>query len=357
MIFLNSTALFLACLAPFAAATGIAGVVPAAPPGMIRIPGGEFTMGSDDPLARKNEQPPHRVRVSGFWMDETPVTNEQFGRFVKATGYATLAERKPEWEELRKQLPPDTPKPDDSLLVAGSMVFIPTSGPVDLARMENFWQWVPGASWRHPEGPQSDLAGRDTHPVVHIAWEDAAAYAKWAGKRLPTEAEWEFAARGGTSGGRYYWGGEFKPNGKYMANTWNGSFPYQNTREDGFERTSPVRSYPANGYGLYDMAGNVWNWCADWYLPDSHAERVTGPVCSDPQGPRHVSGRLQPMRVTKGGSFLCHPDYCASYRPSARRGLSPDTGMSHVGFRCVADGPPPVGDAKTRGEKTIHQQP
>jgi len=301
--------------------------------GMVRIPGGAFTMGSDDEMSRRNEQPPHAVTIDAFWMDETPVTNAQFSAFVKATGYETIAERKPDWEELKKSLPPGTPKPDDSLLVAGSMVFVPSAGPVDLRDMSNFWQWVPGASWRHPEGPGSDLTGRAQHPVVQIAWYDAAAYAKWAGKRLPTEAQWEFAARGGTAS-RYFWGDEFEPNGQSMANTWNGSFPYRNTGADGYERTAPVRTFAANGYGLYGMAGNVWNWCADAYRPDTYALRGDE-VCANPTGPPGRDNAQGTQHVVKGGSFLCHAEYCASYRPSARRGLPADTGMSHVGFRCV----------------------
>jgi formylglycine-generating enzyme required for sulfatase activity len=304
---------------------------------MVWIAGGEFTMGSEDAIARRNEQPPHRVKVTGFWMDQTPVTNARFEQFVKATGYVTLAERKPDWEELRRQLPPGTSKPDDSVLVPGSMVFTPTEGAVDLSRMENFWRWTPGASWRHPEGPGSSIKDRAMHPVVQVCWDDAVAYAAWAGKRLPSEAEWEFAARGGSTT-RYSWGDEFTPGGKFMANTWNGRFPYENTKADGFERTAPIRSFAPNGYGLYDMAGNVWNWCADWYRPDSHVEMAKEPLCCDPKGPTHSVSPVnpyQPERVTKGGSFLCHESYCASYRPSARRGLPPDTGMSHVGFRCA----------------------
>lgn len=310
--------------------------------GMIWIAGGEFTMGSNDQLSRLNEQPPHGVQVDGFWIDETPVTNAQFAQFVTSTGWVTIAERKPEWEELRKTLPPGTPKPDDSLLVAGSMVFTPTTGPVDLRNMSLFWTWTPGASWQHPEGPDSDLQGREDHPVVQVAWDDAVAYAEWAGKRLPTEAEWEFAARGGHAGSRYYWGEEFAPNGVWMANTWTGDFPYRNTLEDGFRRTAPVKSFPANGYGLYGMAGNVWNWVADLYQPDTFRKRLDEEFCINPTGPAaHAPGSpLQMQRVVKGGSFLCHPDYCASYRPSARRGLPSDTGMSHVGFRCVRSGDP-----------------
>ncbi len=314
-----------------------------APEGMVWIPGGTFTMGSNDSMARENEKPPHQVKVDGFWIDITSVTNADFQRFVEATGYLTEAERKPEWEALRKQLPPGTPKPDERLLVAGSMVFKPTEKPVDLRNMANFWRWVPGASWRHPEGPGSHLEGREDHPVVQISWDDAAAYAKWAGKRLPTEAEWEFAARGGHDGQRYYWGEEFRPDGKLMANTWTGEFPYQNTGEDGFTGTAPVKSFPPNGYGLYDMAGNVWNWCSDWYRPDAHVAQARETLCINPTGPHESFSPVNPYqteRVTKGGSFLCQESYCASYRPSARRGLPPDTGMSHVGFRCVMDAGP-----------------
>ena len=309
-----------------------------APEGMVWIPGGTFTMGSDDKMARRNEQPAHRVTVSGFWMDAVPVTNARFREFVEKTGYVTMAERKPDWEEIRRQLPPGTPKPDEKMLVPGSMVFTPSDGPVDLREMGNFWRWQPGADWKHPEGPGSSLEGREQHPVVQICWDDAVAYAKWAGKRLPTEAEWEFAARGGSASARYYWGEEFTPGGKAMCNSWTGEFPHRNTRSDGWERTSPVKSYPPNGYGLYDMAGNVWNWVADWYRPDTHEELSREPDCRDPKGPLRSFSPVnphQPERVTKGGSFLCSESYCASYRPSARRGLPPDTGMSHVGFRCV----------------------
>ena len=308
---------------------------------MVWISGGTFTMGSEDALSRQNERPVHSVRVDGFFMDITPVTNAAFRKFTRTTGYQTIAERIPTWEELRKALPPGTPKPDDTFLVAGSMVFVPSTGPVDLRDMSNFWAWTPGASWKHPEGPGSDLQGREDHPVVQIAWEDAVAYAKWTGKRLPTEAEWEFASRGGSNTTRYFWGDEFAPNGRHMANTWTGRFPYLNTQEDGFERTAPVRTFAANGYGLHGMAGNVWNWCSDRYRPDTYADRRDEEICSNPVGPEsddpNSPERMQ--RVVKGGSFLCHPDYCASYRPSARRGLPADTGMSHVGFRCVLDGP------------------
>ncbi len=307
--------------------------------GMAWIPGGEFTMGSDQEGARRNEQPTHKVTVDGFWIDVHDVTNAEFQKFVEATGYKTTAERPVNWEDLRKQLPAGSQKPPDDLLQPGSMVFTPSPGPVDLREMNAWWRWVRGADWRHPEGPQSNLSGRESHPVVQVSWDDAVAYAVWAGKRLPTEAEWEFAARGGLQGKRFPWGDEFKPAGKYMANTWTGSFPYKNTADDGFAGTSPVGAFPPNGYGLYDMAGNVWNWVSDWYRPDAHALMSSEPSCHNPAGPKASWSADHPYqteeRVTKGGSFLCHADYCESYRPSARRGTPPDTGMSHIGFRCA----------------------
>jgi formylglycine-generating enzyme len=310
--------------------------------GMVWIPGGEFTMGTDDVRSFPNERPAHRVRVDGFWMDDHDVTNAEFARFIEATGYVTTAEKKPDWEELKKELPPDTPKPDDSVLVPGSLVFTPTSHPVPLDDLSAWWRWVPGACWCHPEGPDSNIAGRENHPVVQVSWYDAVEYAKWAGKRLPTEAEWELAARGGLEGKRFAWGDDFRPNGKYMANTWQGLFPVTNTAEDGFVGTSPVKSFPPNGYGLYDMAGNVWQWCSDWYRVDAFTQIVTEladkSVCRDTGGPRESwdpADPNAPKRVVKGGSFLCNPSYCESYRPSARRGTPPDTGSSHTGFRCV----------------------
>jgi formylglycine-generating enzyme len=310
----------------------------AAPPEMVWIHGGEFTMGTDDIRSFPNERPAHRIHVEGFWIDEHDVTNAEFAKFVEATGYLTTAEKKPDWEELKKELPPGTPKPDDSILVPGSLVFTPTSGPVPLDDLSAWWRWVPGACWRHPEGPDSNLSGRENHPVVQVSWEDAMAYAKWVGKRLPTEAEWEYAARGGLEGKRYSWGDEFRPEGKYMANTWQGQFPVTNTEEDGFAGTSPVKSFPPNGYGLYDMAGNVWQWCSDWYRVDAFVQLASRNVCSDSGGPSDSWDPVDPntpKRVVKGGSFLCNPSYCESYRPSARRGTPPDTGSSHTGFRCV----------------------
>ncbi len=337
---LTKLTIFLFCLLGFVAAAWAERTAHSslAPDGMVWIPGGKFTMGSQDESSRKNERPPHSVEVDGFWLDETTVTNEEFEKFVKATGYITTAEQKPIWEELKKQLPPGAVKPEDSVLVPGSMVFTPSDGPVDLQDMANFWRWVPGASWRHPEGPTSDLKGKMKHPVVQVSCFDAEAYAKWAGKRLPTEAEWEFASRGGLERKRFPWGDETMPNKKFMANTWQGEFPYKNTGEDGFVGTAPVKSFPPNGYGLYDMVGNVWQWCSDWYRPDTYAQRADEPSCHNPAGPSKSWSPINPAqeeRVTKGGSFLCHISYCESYRPSARRGTPPDTGMSHIGFRCA----------------------
>jgi len=309
-----------------------------APPGMVWIPGGTFLMGTNDKESFPNERPAHFVQVQGFWMEEHDVTNAEFSEFVEATGYLTTAEHKIDWEDLKKELPPGTPKPDDSALAPGALVFTPTSGPVPLNDVSVWWRWVHGASWRHPEGPASSIKGRENHPVVQVSWYDAVAYAQWAGRRLPTEAEWEFAARGGLESKRYVWGDDFKPGGKYMANTWQGLFPVQDSGEDGFVGTSPVGSFQANGYGLFDMAGNVWQWCNDWYRVDTHIEAASKNVCRDPAGPADSydpADPYAPKRVVKGGSFLCNPSYCESYRPSARRGTPPDTGSSHTGFRCV----------------------
>ena len=308
------------------------------PLGMAWIPGCEFTMGSDVADARGDEKPTHRVRVDGFWMDETEVTNAEFRKFVESTGYATTAERKPRWEDLQKQLPPGTPKPADDKLVPGSMVFTPTSEPVPLNNHARWWRWQPGADWRHPEGPESSIAGKGNHPVVHVSWEDADAYARWAGKRLPTEAEWELAARGGSDGKPYVWGDEAPSISPSRANIWQGRFPYQNLGSDGFKGTAPVKSYAPNGYGLYDMAGNVWEWVADWYRSDTYQSRAGRGLIVDPPGPEDSFDPQEPYtskRVIRGGSFLCNESYCAGYRPSARMKTDPLTGLSHTGFRCV----------------------
>jgi sulfatase modifying factor 1 len=312
-----------------------------APPGMAWVPGGEFTMGTDDPEAAPAEHPAHRVRVDGFWMDATEVTNAQFRRFVEATGYVTTAERPVDWGQLRKELPPGMPKPPDDRLAPGSLVFNPPGRPVSLDDHTAWWRWVPGASWRHPEGPGSSIEGKDDHPVVHVSWDDAVAYARWAGKRLPTEAEWEFAARGGLEGKNYAWGDELQPGDRPLANTWQGHFPDRNTGEDGFPRIAPVKSFPPNRYSLHDLIGNVWEWCSDWYRPDAYRLLPAGSVVVNPAGPESgfdPTEPYQPKRVTRGGSYLCSPNYCSNYRPSARRGTASDSGMSHLGFRCVVDG-------------------
>jgi formylglycine-generating enzyme len=304
------------------------------PKGMSWVPGGTFLMGSDN--FYPEERPASRVAVDGFWTDEHPVTNALFRRFVKATGYVTVAERSPD--------PADYPDADPSLLVPGSLVFSKTSGPVDLRDVSNWWAYVPGACWWHPEGPSSNLGGRERHPVVHVTHEDAEAYARWAGKELPTEGEWEFAARGSLEGATYAWGDEFAPKGKTMANTWQGRFPWENLKTKRYEGTSPVKSYPPNGYGLYDMTGNVWEWTSD-YFSTRHPEEAEKPCCvltnprvDSPEGSRAVGqpGEHIPRRVIKGGSHLCAPNYCLRYRPAARQGEAADTSTSHIGFRCIA---------------------
>jgi formylglycine-generating enzyme len=323
------------------------------PPGMVWVPGGEFLMGTDDPDAQAVERPAHRVRLDGFWIDQTEVTNAQFRRFVKATGYITTAERPVDWEQLKEQLPPNTPKPPDDKLMPGSLVFTPPDHPVSLDDITNWWRWTPGASWQHPHGPGSSIMGKDNHPVVHVSWDDALAYSKWAGKRLPTEAEWEFASRGGLEGKKYAWGDEFRPGGKILANTWQGPFPETNFNDDGFPQTSPVKSFPPNRFGLYDMIGNVWEWCADWYRPDTYKIDSRTPLLINPTGPEASYDPDEPYqskRVTRGGSFLCSANYCTNYRPSARRGTATDSGMSHLGFRCVLT--PGMQQQKRQGETT-----
>jgi sulfatase modifying factor 1 len=300
---------------------------------MVWVPGGLFLMGSDD--FYPEEKPVHRVNVDGFWMDQYPVTVAEFRRFVKATGYVTLAEREVD--------PSQYPGADPSLLVPGSLVFQQTARRVNLNDYRQWWGFVPGANWKHPNGPHSNLNGLDRHPVTHIAYEDAEAYAAWAGKALPTEAEWECAARGGLEGKAYVWGDEFTPNGKQMANTWQGEFPWQNLKSDGYERTSPVGSFPKNGYGLFDMAGNVWEWTCDFYTP-RHPEDAPK-ACCVPHNPRVTSpdqsyalgeaGSHIPQKVIKGGSHLCAPNYCLRYRPAARQREALDTSTSHIGFRCI----------------------
>jgi formylglycine-generating enzyme len=297
------------------------------------IAGGTFAMGSESHYPE--EAPVHRVTVDGFWIDAAPVTNGEFARFAAATGYVTVAERPLD--------PAEFPGAPAENLVPGSLVFTGTPGPVDLRHLSQWWTWTPGASWRRPEGPGSGVDRRGDHPVVHVAHEDAAAYAEWTGSALPTEAEWEYAARGGLDGAVYTWGDDPRPDGRWMANHWHGDFPWRNTRADGFERTSPIGSFPPNGYGLHDMAGNVWEWTADWYTA-RHAEDAAKPCCVpvNPTGGSRAGSldRTQPQfpvprKVIKGGSHLCADSYCLRYRPAARRPQMIDTGMSHLGFRTV----------------------
>ncbi|WP_439370920.1 formylglycine-generating enzyme family protein [Bradyrhizobium sp. DASA03120] len=302
-------------------------------PGMIWIPGGTFRMGSDKHYPE--EAPAHRVSVSGFWIDRTPVTNRAFRKFVNATGYVTFAEITPDPQDYPGALP--------HMFKAGSLVFSPPKHPVDLRDWSQWWKFKFGANWRRPYGPRSSISGLDDHPVVHIAFRDADAYAKWAGKELPTEAEWEFAARGGVDGGEFAWGDEFMPDGKPMANTWQGAFPYENLASDGYARTSLVMAFPPNCYCLYDMIGNVWEWTTDWWST-KHEGNVAKPCCipSNPRGGPEAASLDPcqpnlpiPRKVLKGGSHLCAPNYCRRYRPAARHAEAVDTSTSHVGFRCV----------------------
>jgi formylglycine-generating enzyme required for sulfatase activity len=301
---------------------------------MVWIPGGTFLMGSDDHYPE--EMPAHRARVAGFWMDRHTVTNQEFRRFVEATGYITLAQRPAN--------PADYPGAKPELLVPSSVMFRKATRPVDMHDHYNWWTYVAGADWRHPRGPASSLRGLWKHPVVHVAFEDAAAYASWAGKELPSEAEWEFAARGGLDGAQYAWGDEFLPNDRHMANTWQGEFPWQNLLEDGYEWTAPVGSFPANGYGLFDMAGNVWEWTSDWYREHRNIEKSCCTV-ENPRGgqrdasydPRTPEVRI-PRKVMKGGSYLCAPNYCRRYRPAARMAQTIDTSTCHLGIRCIIRG-------------------
>lgn len=311
--------------------------------GMVWISGGEFLMGSESSLAKPNEKPAHKVRVSGFWMDKTDVTNAQFAEFVKTTGYVTTAERKPDWDTLKVQLAPGTPKPADNKLIPGAMVFVGTKNTVPLDNASRWWRFIPGANWRHPQGPRSDIIGKEDFPVVQVSYEDAQAYAKWKGKRLPTEAEWEFAARGGLEQKNYSWGDEFKPNQKIMANTFAGKqFPVIDPLYKFKIGTTKVASFPPNGYGLYDMAGNVWQWVADWYRVDALALEAQKGLVVNPVGPPKSYDPYDlyapadaPKRVIRGGSYLCDENFCMSYRPSARRGVDPFNPMSHIGFRLV----------------------
>ena len=300
-----------------------------APEGMVWVPGGTFWMGCPD-CGMPDTVPVHLVRVAGFWMDKTPITNAQFAEFVRATGYVTVAERKLD--------PKDFPGVPSDKLVSGSAVFTPPPQPVPLDNPLVWWRYVGGASWKHPDGPGSSIAGREDHPVVQVAWEDATAYLKWAGRRLPSEAEYEFAARGGLDRQRYAWGNDLKPAGKWPANIWQGMFPARNTSEDGYPGTSPVTAFPANGFGLHDMGGNVWQWCADWYRPDYYAQSAAAVPAANPTGPGDSFDPHEPgaaKRVVRGGSFLCSDRYCSRYLVGSRGKAEISSGTSNLGFRGV----------------------
>ena len=300
--------------------------------GMVWIPGGRFRMGSDEHYPE--EAPAHPASVDGFWIDPHTVTNAEFAVFVRRTGHVTVAERPAD--------PASYPGARPELLAAASTVFVPPRHRVDLRDPYRWWIYVPGADWRHPQGPGSSIRRMPDHPVVHVAWEDVTAYAEWAGKQVPTEAEWEYAARGGLDGAEFAWGDEFTPGGRHLANTWQGEFPTENNATDGYLRTAPVGRYPANGYGLHDMIGNVWEWTADWYGEHRPAEHACCAVANPRGGDRDTSrdravrGPRIPRKVMKGGSHLCSPNYCRRYRPAARMPQAVDTSTSHLGFRCIA---------------------
>lgn len=308
--------------------------------GMVLIPEGEFMMGAEGKLALRREFPKHPVKVSSFYMDVHEVTNADFLEFVKATGYKTIAERPIDWEELKKQLPPGTQKPPEEALQPGSMVFTPKPGITDLTNYYQWWAWTTKANWKEPYGPGSSIEGKENHPVVHIAFADAQAYAKWAGKRLPTEAEWEWAARGGLKEAVYPWGTKDVNETPYECNFFQGKFPSENSVADGFEKSAPVGSFKANGFGLYDMAGNVWEITSDYYNVNYYQTLSETETTINPQGADRSYDPSQPyatQTVIKGGSFLCNDSYCASYRVSAKMPLEMDSAMNHVGFRCVQD--------------------
>lgn len=306
---------------------------------MILIPGGTFTIGArEKQFAKPDEFPNRKVYVDSFYIDPHPVTNAQFRAFVDATGYITTAETPINWEEMKKQLPPGTPRPPDSLLVPSSLVFQSPNHKVTLNQYTEWWNWVPGANWRAPEGPGSTIEGKDNYPVVQVSWYDAKAYAQWAGKRLPTEAEWEYAARGGDNDNIYPWGDE--PVSSVKANYWQGNFPYFNSAEDSYEGAAPVGSFPANSFGLYDMAGNVWEWTDSWYHAQYYQSLSANSITHNPQGPKNSYDPVEPnipKKTMRGGSFLCNDSYCAGYRASARMKTTPDSGAMHIGFRCVKD--------------------
>lgn len=311
-------------------------------PGMVWIPGGIYDMGASDSdrMALSHEKPKHTVKVDGFYMDETEVTNAQFSRFIEATNYITTAERPVDWELIKQQLPPGTPKPHDSLLLPGSLLFKKTKESVpNLYDFSQWWRWTNGANWKQPEGKGSSIDGKDNHPVVHVSYEDAMAYCHWAGRRLPTEAEWEFAARGGKRDKIYFWGDLTDKLSSYV-NSWEGEFPVDNTQADGFEKSAPVKTYPPNGYGLYEISGNVWEWTSDWYSSQYYQYCKENSITNNPKGPNEAFNPNNPYideRIIRGGSFLCNASYCASYRVSSRMATDPNTSLEHLGFRTVMD--------------------
>jgi sulfatase modifying factor 1 len=307
---------------------------------MAWVKGGDFMMGGDNKQSAPDEFPKHKVILHGFWIDISEVTNAQFSAFVKATGYVTTAEQKPDWEVLKKQVPPGTPKPDESVLVPASLVFKPTKGAVELSDYSQWWTWEKGADWKHPHGPASNIKGRESYPVVHISYYDAKAYCKWAGKRLPTEAEWEWAARGGLKNKIYPWGNEPVDTEISRANIWEGDFPYRNTLKDHYYNAAPVKSFQPNGYGLYDMAGNVWEWCSDYYDSRYYSTISSSAGIKEPNGSKTPYDPEEPYakkRVIRGGSFLCNDSYCSGFRVARRMKSTEDSGMEHLGFRCVQD--------------------
>lgn len=316
---------------------------------MVKIPTGEFDMGGDIPsgfenmpktaLPQGDELPKHPVKIDAFYMDVHEVTNAEFAEFVNATGYITIAESPINWEEIKKQLPPNTPKPPEENLKPSSLVFNYAVKGTPKDNLGNWWSFKAGVNWQHPYGPESTIIGKENHPVTHITWYDALAYCKWAGKRLPTEAEYEYAMRGGKQNAMYPWGNEKTDQDKHYANHLQGEFPYTNTLDDGFERTAPVKSFPANGYGLYDIAGNVWEWTNDWYSAKYYYDlEQTGGLADNPKGPNEsfeIYNNLEKKKTIRGGSYLCHDDWCSGFRNARRMRNTPDTSMEHLGFRCV----------------------
>jgi len=311
-------------------------------PGMVWISGGIYDMGASDGdrMALPHEKPKHTVKVDGFYMDETEVTNAQFSKFIEATNYITTAERPVDWDLIKQQLPPGTPKPQDSLLLPGSLLFKKTKESVpNLYDFSQWWRWTNGANWKQPEGKGSSIDEKDNHPVVHVSYEDAMAYCNWVGRRLPTEAEWEFAARGGKRDKIYFWGDLTDKLSSYV-NSWEGEFPVDNTQADGFEKSAPIKTYPPNGYGLYEISGNVWEWTSDWFSSQYYQYCKDNSITNNPKGPKEAFNPNNPYvdeRVIRGGSFLCNASYCASYRVSSRMATDPSTSLEHLGFRTVMD--------------------